>query len=91
MHKVTYLVNVSGVVQGVGFRYFSACEAKKLGVTGYVMNMNDGSVNLMISGDKTQVDIFANWLKQGPKTACVENIKIRELPWKSFSTFDIRY
>ena len=45
-----------GRVQGVGFRYFSACAAQKLGLTGWVANNWDGSVTLEAQGDPAQLE-----------------------------------
>lgn len=92
MAKVTYLVNVKGIVQGVGFRFFTANQAKMTGVTGYAKNLSDGSVDVMISGEEEPVRMLIQWLKDGgPRSATVESIKQRELPWKYFQDFSIRY
>lgn len=65
---------IFGIVQGVGFRYFTWREATKIGVQGFVRNRKDGSVEVVASGSKEQIMTLHNWLQQGPKTATVEQV-----------------
>jgi len=65
---------VSGVVQGVGFRYHTSHQGLKLGLTGYAKNLNNGDVEVIACGPVEQVDEFYEWLKEGPRTAAVDNI-----------------
>ncbi|WP_140397059.1 acylphosphatase, partial [Escherichia coli] len=51
MSKVCIIAWVYGRVQGVGFRYTTQYEAKKLGLTGYAKNLDDGSVEVVACGD----------------------------------------
>ncbi|MCA2018338.1 acylphosphatase [Vibrio tritonius] len=68
---------VSGVVQAVGFRYFTAHECLKLGLTGYAKNLFDGSVEVVAHGSPEQLDALHTFLIKGPRTAVVDNV-IRE-------------
>ena len=54
MSKVCIIAWVYGRVQGVGFRYTTQYEAKKLGLTGYAKNLDDGSVEVVACGDAGQ-------------------------------------
>ncbi len=68
-----YRVRVEGRVQGVCFRYYTAQEADRLGITGWVRNCSDGSVEALICGDDQQLQMMLAWLKHGPPSAVVSN------------------
>lgn len=78
-NKLGYKVVVSGVVQGVGFRYFTAKEAKKWGITGYAKNLSNGSVEVLIFGDEANTEILLKWLEKGPETSIVNELKMTEI------------
>ena len=80
---------VFGRVQGVGFRYFTWQEAKKLGLKGSVRNRIDGSVAVIAQGDETQMTDFEEWLNKGPKTAKVERVLVFEQAEIKMSSFSI--
>ena len=63
MSKVCIIAWVYGRVQGVGFRYTTQYEAKKLGLTGYAKNLDDGSVEVVACGEEGQVEKLMQWLK----------------------------
>lgn len=71
---------VKGVVQGVGFRYYTEKEAKRLSLSGWVRNLHDGSVEIEAEGDEKRVLEFMEWVHQGPTKALVESVEITELP-----------
>jgi acylphosphatase len=70
-------------VQGVGFRASAAHEARRLGVTGWVGNLPDGSVEVEARGAPEAVDALLAWLGQGPRGARVTGVDIHELPESS--------
>ncbi len=73
MSKVCIIAWVYGRVQGVGFRYTTQYEAKKLGLAGYAKNLDDGSVEVVACGEEGQVEKLMQWLKSGgPRSARVE-------------------
>lgn len=75
MSKVCIIAWVYGRVQGVGFRYTTQYEAKKLGLTGYAKNLDDGSVEVVACGEEGQVEKLMQWLKSGgPRSARVERV-----------------
>jgi len=85
-------VRVFGRVQGVLFRHNTAVVARKLGVSGYVRNMDDGSVEAIYEGDKKAVEDMVEWTKKGPAHARVESYRLRwEEPTGEFSGFFVRY
>jgi len=82
---------VSGLVQGVGFRYFVLSKANELKLNGYVKNQFDGTVLTVVEGSKSLIETLFNYLKIGPMHSDVRDIKIG---WRSFaaefSSFEIR-
>lgn len=69
--------SVVGRVQGVGFRW-SACEAaRRIGVSGWIRNAADGSVEVHIEGAAPAVSAFVAWLRRGPPGARVDEVRIR--------------
>jgi acylphosphatase len=78
---------VSGRVQGVGFRYALADEARSRGVRGWVRNRSDGSVEAMLAGDADAVDALLAWTRIGPPSARVSSVQV-ELAQDTTDTFD---
>ncbi|OOF77784.1 acylphosphatase [Rodentibacter caecimuris] len=79
---------IYGRVQGVGFRYFTWKEAKKLGIKGFVRNRDDGSVEAIAQGSEEQLKTFEQWLRLGPVTANVERVIVsahKEISDEDFS------
>lgn len=73
MSKVCIIAWVYGRVQGVGFRYTTQYEAKRLGLTGYAKNLDDGSVEVVACGEEGQVEKLMQWLKSGGRVLRVWN------------------
>ena len=67
-----------GEVQGVGFRYTARLEAQRIGVSGWVANRRDGSVEAEIEGDEASVATMLDWLAQGPPGAVVQRTEVSE-------------
>jgi acylphosphatase len=76
MSFIGAVVNVRGVVQGVGFRYWCRGRAKEIGVRGYAANLHDGSVEVAFEGERGLVESFINELKVGPTYSHIADIKI---------------
>jgi len=66
--------HVSGMVQGVGFRFFAAREAERLGLAGYVANLPDGRVEVYAIGNAAQIEALRTQLQRGPRMARVERV-----------------
>lgn len=71
-------VVVTGVVQGVFFRDGCRREARRLGVTGWVTNRSDGSVEGVFEGDAAAVEQMVAWVRQGPPRATIESVEVLE-------------
>jgi acylphosphatase len=83
---------VSGRVQGVSYRAATASEARHLGVTGWVRNRHDGSVELEAEGPRDQIEKLLAWCHRGPPAARVSNVAVDDLvPIGAESAFEIRY
>jgi len=82
-------VRVRGRVQGVFFRASAQREAKRLGLTGWVRNCYDSSVELVAEGEETGIRDLIAWAQSGPSAARVDRVDVR---WKSFvgDYFDFR-
>ena len=81
---------VRGRVQGVGFRWFVEHEAKKLGVSGWVRNNSDGSVEVLASGTGEQLSGLRSRLQQGPRASRVDGIEEADArPVAGLNTFRI--
>ncbi len=76
----TYHITVKGRVQGVGYRYFTFQKAQSLGVKGWVRNLADGRVEIMVSGQEDVLEIFVEALKAGPAFARVDAVSVLEEP-----------
>ncbi|KAK0536458.1 hypothetical protein OC834_001173 [Tilletia horrida] len=70
---------VSGRVQGVGFRYATANEARSLQLSGWVRNEPDGSVAGEAQGMDDQISRFESFLKRGPASARVDHLDVHLL------------
>jgi acylphosphatase len=85
-------VIISGIVQGVAFRHYTREMAGKLGVTGWVRNLPNGNVEAVFEGDPEDVLEAANWCRQGPPSARVDEAQVMDEDYKGeFSTFDVAY
>ncbi|HEY6477287.1 MAG TPA: acylphosphatase [Polyangia bacterium] len=75
-------VQVRGRVQGVGYRASTAHEARRLGLSGWVRNLPDGTVEVAARGDAAAVDVLIGWLATGPRGARVTGVDVEELSEK---------
>lgn len=73
--KKAYTYTISGVVQGVGFRYFTERCAGRLQITGYVKNLYNSNVEAYAVGTEEQLSQFEAELRRGPSSAYVEEVK----------------
>jgi acylphosphatase len=70
---------VEGDVQGVFYRASTQQQADKYNLTGYAINLPDGSVEVLACGEPQAVDVLCDWLWQGPRHARVEKIVCAEV------------
>lgn len=67
-------IRVKGRVQGVGYRYALRDEAERRGITGWVRNRADGSVEALLCGDERSLDALIEWARRGPAAARVTEV-----------------
>ena len=87
--KKTFSIIVTGKVQGVFFRQSTKDKANRLGLTGQVKNLPDGSVEIIVTGSPEHVFELIEWCKQGPPKANVTSVHFEELPFAEFNRFEI--
>lgn len=81
---------ITGKVQGVFFRASAQEKALALGLTGWVRNRSDGSVEALAEGPRERVEAFIAWCWQGPEASRVESVQTRFLTASGeFSSFTI--
>jgi acylphosphatase len=73
-------VIVRGVVQGVGFRFFTRDLAHRYRLGGFVRNMPDGTVEVEVQGEEGALSAFIEDLEIGPRSSHVKGIESREIP-----------
>ncbi len=92
MAKTRLHIYVSGRVQGIGYRGYVSREANRLGVAGWVRNLYDGRVELVVEGEEDKVNYFVEICKKGPPFAKVDKVEVLSEPFKSeFFYFKIRH
>jgi len=89
--KANLTIIISGKVQGVFFRTGVQNEAKKLGLTGYAANLENGAVEVVAEGEKEKLEELLMWCWHGPKGAMVADL---EFSWgettEGFDEFEVK-
>jgi len=80
---------VHGDVQGVGFRWWTARQAERLDVRGWVANRDDGTVEVHAEGDAVAVDALVSALQEGPRFARVARVVVAEDDPGGWATFQV--
>lgn len=90
--KQRLVVQVTGRVQGVGFRHFTRQEARRLGLIGWVRNEADGSVRVVAEGPREALEQLLDALRHGPASALVSDV---EADWQAatgdFDAFEVAH
>jgi acylphosphatase len=81
---------VSGRVQGVFYRASAKQLADELNICGWIKNTPDGNVEILATGDRSDLIQFVNWCKQGPPKADVKNVSIENKEEIDFDAFTIK-
>ena len=87
-----YELIVKGRVQGVGYRYFTSHKATEYNLKGYVKNLYNGDVKIIVQGTEKDINNFIGELKVGPPAAIVENIIKTEIEnCKQYKKFSVKF
>jgi acylphosphatase len=85
-------LDIRGRVQGVCYRMYAQEEAARLGVTGWIRNGHDGSVEAVAEGDEAKLKEFEKWCRRGPPAARVTDVEAAYSDVAGeFNTFSITY
>lgn len=89
MTKIGRHCFVSGIVQGVFYRHHTKEQATKRNLTGWVKNLDDGRVEVLMFGEEENVLNMLEWLAIGPPKALVTSLEVHETKLESYSTFEV--
>lgn len=90
-NQVACHVRVAGHVQGVFFRAWAQGHARELGISGWIRNCPDGSVEAHLTGDENAVARMIERLRRGPSNARVEDFTIEDAEPESTGRFQVRH
>ncbi len=85
----TVKLKITGKVQGVFYRANSRDQANKLGLSGYAKNMNDGSVEVLLQGNKENIEDFIEWAVIGPEMAEVKRVEIIKIDYENINIVEV--
>lgn len=80
---------ITGIVQGVGFRYFARNQARVLNLKGYAKNLSDGRVEVYATGPLESLSDLASALHKGPPMSDVRSVEEHEAPPEHWSDFQV--
>jgi acylphosphatase len=86
--RATKRLRIHGRVQGVWFRESMRQEAQRLGITGWVRNRMDGTVEALVQGDAMSVEAMVAWARRGPRDAQVRRVEVDDGPDEIFASFE---
>ena len=85
----TIRIHITGMVQGIMFRQFIKDQADKIGVKGYVRNLEDGRVEVAIEGKDQEVNEMLKICRKGAPYSQVKELEIEDIPSQEFKEFKI--
>jgi acylphosphatase len=91
MESAAHIV-ISGVVQGVGYRYFVLMRGRELGLKGYVRNLYSGNVEVEVEGERGVISEFIKEMRIGPPSAHVVDVEVRwREPEGKYVNFEVKF
>ena len=90
--KQRYHLFVSGKVQKVGFRLRTKIRAKRYNLKGWIRNLKDGRVEIVVEGEEKNLKKLLNWIRSNPVFTQIKEIEIKkEEPKDEFNNFEIKH
>ena len=90
--RKTLHARIEGMVQGVGFRFSTVHQARRLGLSGYVRNLWDGAIEVVAEGPEQQLQRLERWLHHGPPGAVVRRVDSHYAPYQGlYRSFGVDY
>ena len=83
-------IRVTGTVQGVFYRAWAQSQARELGVSGWIRNCSDGSVEAHLTGEEDCVARMIERMRSGPSNARVDDVAVQESEPESLGRFELR-
>ena len=83
-------VRVSGSVQGVFYRAWAQAEARELGISGWIRNCPDGSVEAHLAGEEEDVARMIERMRRGPSNARVQEVTVEDAAPEGVGRFELR-
>jgi acylphosphatase len=83
-------ISLTGQVQGVFFRVWAQGQARELGISGWIRNRPDGSLEAHLTGDESAVTRMIERMRRGPSNAHVDDIAVEEEAPESTGRFQVR-
>ena len=83
-------LRITGRVQGVGFRYAMQSEAARRGLSGWVRNRRDGSVEALVQGEARAVEALVDWARRGPPGARVDALRSEAAESEPTADFELK-
>jgi acylphosphatase len=91
MAEIARRLRVTGHVQGVFFRAWAQGQARELGVSGWIRNCRDGSVEALVQGDEHDVGRMIDRMRRGPSNARVDDLEIEDTEPEIPGRFEVRH
>ena len=87
--KKSVRLYISGIVQGVFYRAFIKEHAEKIGIKGFIRNLEDGRVEVFIEGNPEEVKKMIELCKKGPKHSEIKNVEEKLEKFQDFKNFKV--
>ena len=87
--KKSVRLYITGTVQGIFFRGFVKENAERLGVKGFVRNLEDGRVEVFIEGNIDEVKKMIEMCKKGPRHSQIRNVEVKPEKFQDFRVFKV--
>jgi len=85
-------IRISGLVQGVGYRFFAERQGRRYGLKGFCRNVPDGTVEVVVEGDYETICSYIEDLRRGPMSAAVKGVNVKWGDCRGeFNGFRIRF